>query len=173
LGAGCENAVQPTAESLQLGLYRLGSVDGLPLPSPLQVTSECSIQVDAGYLWFRDSVTFQLQYQGVTTCQPGPGSGATWEAFYAGDLVLTADSAIFRMPDLSHLGLDSLRFVGHRLPDHQVEAVVPQIPDATGPPATLRFAFDSTMPPPTLRRGGRSNQRLQLTNRRATIPSVH
>lgn len=146
----CGDATGPRQEA-QLGVYGLERADGQPLPAPIQVTPACMILVDSGYVWLRDSTTFQLEYTGIAACQPpDSGSGARWHAFYTGPVVLTPDKILFRLPDLTHLGLDSLRFVGYVRPGDRIRARVPQLPGASGPPVDLQFRYNAALPPPTL-----------------------
>lgn len=127
------------APHLRLGWYSLRRVNGAPLPGAVQISATCTLSVASGYLRLTDTLSFDLDYSGSVSCPGDPLDGQTWAAFYTGLIVLGPDTVVFRMPDLSHLGLDSLVFLGTRVRRHLLEATVPQLPTASGPPVTLRF----------------------------------
>jgi hypothetical protein len=142
--AACSTDAGEESFQLHRGWYRLTTVDSALLPHPVSVTDDCTSLVTSGHL-FLDDTLFHLSYQGPLECQVGP-DGDLWEAFYIGDVVIAGDSVLFRMPDLSHLGLDSLNFTGDARSSHRLETVVPQIPGGTGPP--VRLVYDSTAADP-------------------------
>ena len=139
LGA-CTTDTSDDSVQLHRGWYRLTSVDGISLPHAVTVTDDCVCLVTSGHLFLEDTL-FHLSYQGPLECQVGP-DGGIWEAFYIGEVVIASDSVLFRMPDLSQLGLDSLTFTGIPRSSHRLATIVPQIPGGTGPPVQL--VYDST-----------------------------
>jgi len=137
--SACSSATDE-APHLQLGWYSLRRVNGAPLPGSVQISATCTVAVASGYLRLTDTSSFDLDYSGSVACPGDPLDGQAWSAFYTGLIVLGPDTVVFRIPDLSHLGLDSLVFLGTRVKRQLLEATVPQLPTASGPPVTLRFA---------------------------------
>ena len=138
--AACTTDTDDESLRLHRGWYRLTAVNGASLPHFVTVTDDCTSLVTSGHLFLADTL-FHLSYQGPLECHLGP-DGEIWEAFYVGEVVIASDSVLFRMPDLSHLGLDSLNFTGMAHSSHRLAMVVPQIPGGTGPPVQL--VYDST-----------------------------
>lgn len=138
--AGCASGTDED-DRLHLGWYELTAANGLPLPVTIQLDDVCTLAIQSGYLRIltEPGHTFRLEYRGPAECDGEILDGQTWVAYYTGLLEQSNTGVVFRIPDLSHLGLDSLTFTGERLSQQRLRTVVPQLPAASGPPVTLLF----------------------------------